>query len=69
MLARRPDLRAHIDQIIQASGKSFKDIVNECLGEGLDQMEDPARRDAMYARLAWKETPFGEDPLLRSSRF
>jgi hypothetical protein len=67
MLARRPDLRAHIDELALASGKSFNDIANECLGEGLKQMEDPARRDAMYARIAWRQTPFWNDPLLRSS--
>ena len=65
MLDRRPDLRANIEELALETGQSFNDIANECLGEGLDQLKDPAQRDAMFARIAWRQTPFGKDPLLR----
>ena len=67
VLERNPDLAAGIDELALVSGKSFDDIVNECLGEGLKRIKDPARLAEMFARIARKQTPFGKDPLLRKA--
>lgn len=64
---RRPELRARVEAIAQASGRSIRDIMDECMDSFLDDLEDPAKAAAYQAKLDRAEAPFGLDPRLRKN--
>lgn len=64
---RRPDLRAQVEAIARYSGRSIREIVEECMDFFLDELEDPAKAAAYHAKMDRAEAPYGPDPLVRKN--
>jgi predicted DNA-binding protein len=64
-MRRRPDLKARLEAVAQATGRTSYEIILECRLRFLEDMKDPAKAAAYRAELDREFAPFGPDPLLK----
>jgi predicted DNA-binding protein len=66
-MRQRPDLRARLEALAMATGRTSYEIIMECRRRFAEDMEDPAKAAAYRAKMNREFAPFGPDPLLRKA--
>ena len=59
-----PEMRAQVLALANETGQTRNDIMLECLDVFLENLKDPVKRAAYFAKIEREETPFGKDPRL-----
>ena len=58
-------LKARILAVAEELDCTLWDVVIECMGRYLDDLDDPIARQRITAQGEWQAAPLGKDPLLR----